>query len=158
MDDWTKKTTKNVRHWWLRNGEGCNYRKVQEVTSNIKSHLRLKSFCLKGPDDFRFPNGWIRFGWFCSDLKMVCGRQRYVAVQTDNHHVTMSHAYHCICICIVFEAFLCSVNGTPLPRQEIKIPSEMEVAPRYNYWQCWHCWHCWHYSTLFDTVDMMYNE
>ena len=28
---------------------------------------------------------------------------------------------------------------------EIKIPSEMEVAPRYN---CWHCWHCWHCSTL----------
>ena len=27
----------------------------------------------------------------------------------------------------------------------IKIPSEMEVAPRYN---CWNCWHCWHYSTL----------
>ena len=36
-----------------------------------------------------------------------------------------------------------------------KIPSEMEVAPRYN---CWHCWHCWHSSTLFDTVDMTYNE
>ena len=33
-----------------------------------------------------------------------------------------------------------------------KIPSEMEVAPRYN---CWHCWHC---LTLFDTVDMTYNE
>ena len=24
-----------------------------------------------------------------------------------------------------------------------KIPSEMEVAPRYNCWHCWHCWHCW---------------
>ena len=24
-----------------------------------------------------------------------------------------------------------------------KIPSEMEVAPRYNYWHCWHCWNCW---------------
>ena len=23
-----------------------------------------------------------------------------------------------------------------------KIPSEMEVAPRYNCWNCWHCWHC----------------
>ena len=34
-----------------------------------------------------------------------------------------------------------------------KIPSEMEVAPRYNCWHCWqywHCWHCWHCSTLFD--------
>ena len=42
-----------------------------------------------------------------------------------------------------------------------KIPSEMEVAPRYNCWncwQCWQCWHCWHCSTLFDTVDMTYNE
>ena len=32
-----------------------------------------------------------------------------------------------------------------------KIPSEMEVAPRYNCWNCWlcwHCWHCWHCSTL----------
>ena len=37
----------------------------------------------------------------------------------------------------------------------IKIPSEMEVAPRYNCWNCWHCWQC---STLFDTVDMTYNE
>ena len=25
-----------------------------------------------------------------------------------------------------------------------KIPSEMEVAPRYNCWHCWPCWHCWH--------------
>ena len=24
-----------------------------------------------------------------------------------------------------------------------KIPSEMEVAPRYNCWHCWRCWHCW---------------
>ena len=24
---------------------------------------------------------------------------------------------------------------------EPKIPSEMEVAPRYNCWNCWHCWH-----------------
>ena len=40
-------------------------------------------------------------------------------------------------------------------RADKKIPSEMEVAPRYN---CWHCWHCWHCSTLFDTVDMTYNE
>ena len=24
-----------------------------------------------------------------------------------------------------------------------KIPSEMEVAPRYNFWNSWHCWHCW---------------
>ena len=45
-----------------------------------------------------------------------------------------------------------------------KIPSEMEVAPRYNCWHCWHCWHCWqcwhcwHCLTLFDTVDMTYNE
>ena len=34
---------------------------------------------------------------------------------------------------------------------KIKMPSEMEVAPRYNCWhcwQCWHCWHCWHCSTL----------
>ena len=23
-----------------------------------------------------------------------------------------------------------------------KIPSEMEVAPRYNCWNCWYCWHC----------------
>ena len=29
-----------------------------------------------------------------------------------------------------------------------KIPSEMEVAPRYNCWNCWHYWHCWHCSTL----------
>ena len=29
-----------------------------------------------------------------------------------------------------------------------KIPSEMEVAPRYNCWHCWHCWHCWYCSTL----------
>ena len=35
-----------------------------------------------------------------------------------------------------------------------KIPSEMEVAPRYNSWHCWHYWHCWHCLTLFDTVDM----
>ena len=43
----------------------------------------------------------------------------------------------------------------------VKIPSEMEVVPRYNCWNCWHCWHCWpcwHCSTLFDTVDMTYNE
>ena len=48
-----------------------------------------------------------------------------------------------------------------------KIPSEMEVAPRYNCWHCWHfwhcwhcwrCWHCWHCLTLFDTVDMTHNE
>ena len=26
-----------------------------------------------------------------------------------------------------------------------KIPSEMEVAPRYNCLHCWHCWHCWHW-------------
>ena len=37
----------------------------------------------------------------------------------------------------------------------LQIPSEMEVAPRYNCWNCWHCWHC---STLFDTVDMTYTE
>ena len=40
-----------------------------------------------------------------------------------------------------------------------KIPSEMQVAPRYNCWHCchcWHCWHCWHCLTLFDTVDMTY--
>ena len=24
----------------------------------------------------------------------------------------------------------------------LKIPSEMEVAPRYNCRNCWHCWHC----------------
>ena len=24
-----------------------------------------------------------------------------------------------------------------------KIPSEMEIAPRYNSLHCWHCWHCW---------------
>ena len=39
-----------------------------------------------------------------------------------------------------------------------KIPSEMEVAPRYNCWHPWHCRRCWHCSTLFDTVDMTYNE
>ena len=46
-------------------------------------------------------------------------------------------------------------------RADKKIPSEMEVAPRYNCWHCWHCWHswhCWHFSTLFDSVDMTYNE
>ena len=24
-----------------------------------------------------------------------------------------------------------------------KIPSELEVTPRYNCLHCWHCWHCW---------------
>ena len=28
-------------------------------------------------------------------------------------------------------------------KTKTKIPSEMEVAPRYNCWHCWHCWHCW---------------
>ena len=32
-----------------------------------------------------------------------------------------------------------------------KIPSEMEVAPRYN------CWHCWHDTVdAVDAVDMVY--
>ena len=29
----------------------------------------------------------------------------------------------------------------PIKRE--KIPSEIEVAPRYNCWHCWHCLHCW---------------
>ena len=33
-----------------------------------------------------------------------------------------------------------------------KIPSEIEVAPRYN---CWHCWHCWHCSLLIDCHTQM---
>ena len=33
----------------------------------------------------------------------------------------------CFCICCITKQ---------------KIPSEMEVAPRYNCWHCWHCWHC----------------
>ena len=31
------------------------------------------------------------------------------------------------------------------PQIKQKIPSEMEVAPRYNCLHCWHCWHWWHY-------------
>ena len=63
---------------------------------------------------------------------------------------------------------LFSVHFYSLPpifsTEKKKIPSEMEVAPRYNCWHCrhcwhcWHCWHSWHCSTLFDTVDMTNNE
>ena len=28
--------------------------------------------------------------------------------------------------------------------QNGKIPSELEVALRYDCWHCWHCWYCWH--------------
>ena len=68
--------------------------------------------------------------------------------------------YHCSVICYN-EIFLSPmkrfllIHNSKKDHQRWKIPSEMEVAPRYNYWHCWHCWHC---STLLDTVDMTYNE
>ena len=36
-------------------------------------------------------------------------------------------------------------TSTPTTISRSKIPSEMEVAPRYNCLHCWHCWHWWHY-------------
>ena len=31
---------------------------------------------------------------------------------------------------------------------QLKIPSEMEVAPRYKLLVCWHCWHYWNCFSL----------
>ena len=53
--------------------------------------------------------------------------------------------------CHIFGAHPSAIGGAQT--SAIKIPSEMEVAPRYNCWHCWHCWHglhcwrcwrCWH--------------
>ena len=38
----------------------------------------------------------------------------------------------------------CLFSSCMINNNKNKIPSEMEVAPRYNCWPCWHCWHCWH--------------
>ena len=52
------------------------------------------------------------------------------------------------------------VNKLHWWKKNKKIPSEMEVAPRYNCWHCWHCWHCWycwHCSTLLTWRIMSYH-
>ena len=42
-----------------------------------------------------------------------------------------------------FSAFL--MRGSLVRvNQNGKIPSELEVASRYNCWHCWHCWQSWH--------------
>ena len=103
-----------------------------------------------------------RFGFFLTPhlpryllIEILVYQEYFIIAALSTYHK------NCRCFCVFqisHNAVVTAPNCQYHLMQIEKIPSEMEVAPRYNCWNCWHCWHCWHCLTLFDTIDMTYNE